>query len=421
MRALLRQSCTWGAVLFAIGCGTDSGDVQNPDPSDIGSENRGGSGAGGSAKRTGGTTNEGGKAGTSQGSSAGGKPGATTGASDTTAGGGSSGAGGRGRGRGGAAGVSDGQGGSTKGTDSSNSGGTVPRDGGAAGPRDGSSGTGGGGPAADSGTRRTDSGAPGADSGPSGAGGKSEGSGGGTPGTDGGTGRDAGSSSPADGGATAVLNCSGPALTGGTQHCSSNNGGDVAGGYSYQIWSSGSGGCITPYGVGAAFKATWNNSGDFLARVGLGWDETKTYDQLGVISAEYAYKKSGNGGSYSYIGVYGWSNDPLVEYYIVDDWLGSKYVSGTRKGSLSIDGGTYDIYVNTRTNQPSIHGNATFQQFFSFRTSARQCGHISVSEHFKKWDSLGMKMGKMYEARLLVEAGGGSGSVDYTYATVTAN
>ena len=90
------------------------------------------------------------------------------------------------------------------------------------------------------------------------------------------------------------------------------------------------------------------------------------------------------------------------------------------KGTLDIDGGSYKIYTNVRTNQPSIHGTATFTQFFSIRQSARQCGHISITEHFKKWSSLGMTLGKMYEAKLLVEAGGGSGSIDFTTASMTA-
>jgi hypothetical protein len=212
-------------------------------------------------------------------------------------------------------------------------------------------------------------------------------------------------------------------LTGGKQHCSSNASGKMSGAYTWTIWSSGGGGCITTYdSSGCAFKATWNNSGDFLARTGLGWNETKTFSQLGTISADYAFKKTGSGGSWSFIGIYGWSNNPLVEYYIVEDWFGSavNIYGGTKKGTITVDGETYNILTHTQSNQPSIHGNATFPQFFSARQKPRQCGHISISEHFKKWDSLGLKLGKMYEARILVEASGGSGSIDFTKATLVA-
>jgi hypothetical protein len=199
--------------------------------------------------------------------------------------------------------------------------------------------------------------------------------------------------------------------------------GNVAGGYHYELWHDGGGTMeMTVYGVGAAFKANWSNAGDFLARVGLAWDSTKTFDQYGTISADYAYTKTGSGGGYSFIGIYGWTKDPLIEYYIVDDWFGSGPPTGdgTLKGSFEVDGGKYNIYTFQRVNKPSIIGNTTFMQFFSVRQTARQCGHISITEHFKKWASLDLKMGKMYESKLLVEAGGGQGTIDYTYGTVTA-
>ena len=47
--------------------------------------------------------------------------------------------------------------------------------------------------------------------------------------------------------------------------------------------------------------------------------------------------------------------------------------------------------------------------------SARQCGTYSVTEHFKKWQGLNLILGNMYECKFLVEAGGGTGSVDLTY------
>lgn len=214
----------------------------------------------------------------------------------------------------------------------------------------------------------------------------------------------------------------GPALTAGTQHCSSNQTGTV-GGFGWSIWSSGSGGCITPSGNTAAFKATWNNSADFLARDGFQWNETKTYDQYGTITADYAYTKTGTAGGYSFIGIYGWSNNPLVEYYIVDDWFGSGSAptgGGSLKGTFTADSGTYKVYTHQQVNQPSIHGNTTFMQFFSIRQTPRQCGHISLTDHYNEWKSLGMELGKMYEAKLLIEAGGGSGSIDYSVGTMSS-
>jgi hypothetical protein len=182
---------------------------------------------------------------------------------------------------------------------------------------------------------------------------------------------------------------------------------------------------MTTYGVGAAFKATWNNSGNTLARVGLQWDSTKTYDQLGTVAADYAYKKSGTAGAWSYMGIYGWSVNPCVEYYIIDDSYAAMPVNPgntTKKGSITIDGGVYNIYTRptSGTGGDRCGGVGSWTQFYSIRQTSRQCGHISVTEHFKKWAALGMPLGKMIEGSLLVETGGGVGNVDYSGASMTA-
>jgi hypothetical protein len=233
-----------------------------------------------------------------------------------------------------------------------------------------------------------------------------------------GSGGTTGSGGAATGGSTESC-VVGPPLSGGTSHCSSNASGKLSGAYSWTIWSDGRAGCMITYNEGIAFKATWNESGDFLARTGLGWNSTQTYDQLGKLEAEFAFTKSGTGGPYSFIGIYGWSKNPLREYYIVEDWFTTPK-PGNKVGTITVDGGVYTVYKYTRVNKPSIEGTKTFEQFFSVRETPRQCGHISITQHFDEWAKMGLTLGKMYEARILVEAGGGSGSVDFTKATLTA-
>jgi len=160
---------------------------------------------------------------------------------------------------------------------------------------------------------------------------------------------------------------------------------------------------------------------DFLARVGLSLGSNKTYDQFGTMGADFSEMKSGNGGGYSSIGVYGWTVSPLVEWYVTEDSWNGQGTSGTKKGTFTIDGeGTYNVYQRMQNNQPSIQGTASFPQFISIRTTARTCGHISLTKHFEAWKGMGMTMGKMYEAKVLVEAGGGSGKIDFPTASVTA-
>lgn len=255
--------------------------------------------------------------------------------------------------------------------------------------------------------------------GANGTGGRGTGGASNSGGTTGSGGRAASGGAPASGGSSGAC-MQGTPPGGGTQRCSSNMSGTVGGGYSYTIWSSGSGGCITPYGVNATFKATWNNSGDFLARVGLALGSNKTFEQFGTFAADFNETKSGSAGGYSYIGIYGWSVNPLHEYYIIDDWFGSRPNPGTKVGSVTVDGGTYDILTHEQVNQPAITGgNQTFTQFWSLRTSPRTCGHISITEHFKAWKNAGLVLGNLEEAKILIEAGGGVGSIDFTAATLT--
>lgn len=232
----------------------------------------------------------------------------------------------------------------------------------------------------------------------------------------------AGSAGSGTAGTSATELCApGSHATTGTQHCGMSDTGTADGNYTYNIYSDGKGsGCMTTYGVDATFSATWTNVGDWIARVGLAFDKTKTYDKIGVFSSDFAYTMTGiTTGGFGNVGVYGWSVNPLHEYYIIENWLGKK-PAFTVVGSFTIDGeGTYEIQTNQQKNQPNITGtNADFVQFWSVRSEPRHCGHISISKHFDEWKSLGLTLGNLEEARILVEAQNNSGSMDFTTATV---
>jgi endo-1,4-beta-xylanase len=190
--------------------------------------------------------------------------------------------------------------------------------------------------------------------------------------------------------------------------------GNIAGGYHYDYWTEGYGTMsMTVYDQDATFKAAWNNVSDFLARVGLKYRTAKPYPQYGIISAEFAEFKTGS--SRCFIGVHAWMENPHIECTIIEDWNGPR-PAGTSLGTVNIDDGIYDIYHET------IHGDPNnIERYLSVRKESRQCGHISVSEHFKQWTNLGAKLGDLVDTKLFIEGlTGSSGSVEFTVGTVTA-
>lgn len=230
--------------------------------------------------------------------------------------------------------------------------------------------------------------------------------------------------------------------TGSGTNVSGNKTGSISGTpWGFEQWYQGGSGSMTYYSNGT-FKANWSGSSDYLTRVGYRYGDggsgvdhkTKKY------AVDYKYTKTGSA-SYGYIGIYGWTAQSKVEYYIVDDWFSkpsTQYI-GDQFGTLSVDGGTYTIHAYLRQQEPSKAGTSTFVQFFSVRNSPRQCGHIDISAHFKKWDELftgqtanlkgskgggsaTLKLNNLTEVMLMCEAGGNaSGSVDYTYFNMTDN
>ncbi|KNY25998.1 glycoside hydrolase family 11 protein [Pseudobacteroides cellulosolvens] len=183
-------------------------------------------------------------------------------------------------------------------------------------------------------------------------------------------------------------------------------------GYDYEYWKDNGTGTMTLNG-GGTFSCSWSNINNILFRTGKKLGSTKAWQDYGGISIDYAcnYQPNGN----SYMAVYGWTKDPLVEYYIIDSY-GTWKPPGNNiplKGTITVDGRTYEVYENTRTG-PSIIGNTTFKQYWSICTQKRTSGVISVSKHFEEWEKKGMKMGKMYEVSMVVEGWQSQGKADMT-------
>jgi hypothetical protein len=203
-------------------------------------------------------------------------------------------------------------------------------------------------------------------------------------------------------------------------NCNTYSGG-IADGLNYGIWESGSGGNITYFTGAHAFSTSWGpSSADFLGHIGLDYSGTSSYTTLKGIVAEFAETKSGSGGGYSSIGIYGWLQSPCVEYYIMEDGFGSLPTSGT---TATIDGAKY--YLINQTTHGTAGANAclgtvsTWTQLISVRATPRQCGTITVSDHFAAWVAQGWSVGNISSIHINVEVGGGTGSVQFPVASIT--
>lgn len=188
----------------------------------------------------------------------------------------------------------------------------------------------------------------------------------------------------------------------------------TAGGYYYSCYIESNGGATMDINTGQ-YSLTWEASAtDVVA--GIGWNPGSAQ----AITYSGTFNAPGN----AYLSVYGWTTSPLVEYYITDSYGDYNPSSGlTSLGTVTSDGGTYNIYSTVRTNAPSIQGTATFNQYWSIRTEHRVGGTITTSNHFNAWKSHGMAMGAFnyqilategYESTgsssITVSAGGGGGT-----------
>lgn len=173
-------------------------------------------------------------------------------------------------------------------------------------------------------------------------------------------------------------------------------------GYYYMFWNGGGGsGTFTLGSTPGEYTMTWSGDGNLVGGTGWATGAARAIEYSGT------YSPDGN----SYLSVYGWTTNPLVEYYITESYgTYNPSSAATLLGTVESDGGTYDILQTTRTNEPSILGTSTFQQYWSVRTSHRVGGTVTTANHFNAWAALGLNLGTFNYQILATEGYESSGT-----------
>lgn len=148
-------------------------------------------------------------------------------------------------------------------------------------------------------------------------------------------------------------------------------------GWFWSLYREGGSASIT-HGSGGNFAISYSNVNDVVG--GKGWSTGA--------SRNIGYNVGALSGSYNFVGIYGWTTNPLIEYYVAEK---GSMTGGTSFGSMSSDGHTYSCYKSQRVNAPSIIGTATFWQYKDTWGGAPTGSNqkVSMGNHINNWRSRG--------------------------------
>lgn len=176
----------------------------------------------------------------------------------------------------------------------------------------------------------------------------------------------------------------------------------------HTFWHNGGEGCLTlTHNGGYEVHWTLDRQGNLVA--GRGWRRGSPDRVVGYRARRF------DPGVNGYLALYGWSINPLIEYYVVDGWGGftPPGSSAVSLGTVQSDGGAYRLYRTRRIEQPSIAGTATFDQYWSVRTERRPLGRdntITLANHVAAWRQAGLTLGSLDYQILATEGFGSTGA-----------
>jgi endo-1,4-beta-xylanase len=181
------------------------------------------------------------------------------------------------------------------------------------------------------------------------------------------------------------------------------------GGYFVSYWKDTGSACMK-LGPRGNFEVEWNlGSGNLVA--GKGWRTGSSSRVVGYNASHWQAT------GVSYLTLYGWTRNPLIEYYVVESWGNWRPPGASPVGTVTSDGGTYDLYRTQRVNMPSIEGTKPFYQYWSVRTSKRPTGgdqSITFANHVNAWKNMGWKLGTHHYQIMATEGYQSSGKSNIT-------
>ncbi|CAI4211990.1 unnamed protein product [Parascedosporium putredinis] len=162
-------------------------------------------------------------------------------------------------------------------------------------------------------------------------------------------------------------------------------------GYYYSWWSDGASPVTYTNLAGGSYSVDWQSGGNLVG--GKGWSPGSAKNI--TYSGTWTPVNNGN----AYLTIYGWTKNPLVEYYIIENY------------------GEYNPGGSATPRQPSIEGTSTFNQYWAIRTEKRTGGTVDTGVFFDAWTKAGMPLGTHDYMVVATEAYRSAGSSRITVET----